>query len=53
MFDLETDPDEQENLARDPAHADVRQTLRDRPFKRVVLQDGPRTRRELFALGVH
>ena len=53
LFDLEADPDEQENLARDPAHTEERQELRDRLFKLVVLQDWPRTRRELFALGAH
>jgi len=53
LFDLETDPDEQTNLARDPAHAGVRQTLRDQLLKLIVLQDWPRPRRDLFALGVH
>jgi arylsulfatase A-like enzyme len=53
LFDLETDPDEQRNLARDPAHAETRQSLRDQLLKLIVLQDWPRPRRELFALGVH
>jgi arylsulfatase len=53
LFDLEIDPDEQKNLARDPAHTEVRQGLRDRLFKMIILQDWPRPRRDLFALGVH
>ena len=28
LFDLENDPDENQNVAEDPAHADVRQTLK-------------------------
>jgi len=31
----------------------VRQELRDHLLELVVLQDYPKTRRELFALGVH
>jgi len=53
LFNLHDDPDEQKNLARDPAHAAVRAEMRDRLLKLIVLQDWPRTRRELFALGVH
>jgi arylsulfatase len=53
LFDLISDPDEQKNLSKDPAHAQVRTEMRDRLLKSIVLQDWPRTRRDLFALGVH
>jgi len=53
IFDIEADPDEQKNLARDPAHAKTRSRLRDRLMKLIVMQDYPKTRRELYALGVH
>jgi arylsulfatase len=53
MFDLRTDPDEQRNLVADPSYSSVRQDLRDQLLELVVMQDYPKTRRELFALGVH
>ncbi|MCX7015629.1 MAG: sulfatase-like hydrolase/transferase, partial [Candidatus Sumerlaeota bacterium] len=53
LFDLRNDPDEQRNLAADPGHARVRQELRDQLMEMIVLQDHPKTRRDLFALGVH
>ena len=53
LFNLPDDPDEQTNLASDPAFANVRGEMRDRLLKSIVLQDRPRTRRELFAPGVH
>ena len=53
MFDLRADPDEQVNLVADPAYAEIRQELRDRLLELIVMQDYPKTRRELFALGVH
>ena len=53
LFDLRVDPDEQDNVVADPAFATVRQELRDHLLELVVLQDHPKTRRELFALGVH
>lgn len=53
MFDLRADPDEQRNIAADPAHAATRQELRDQLMELIVMQDYPKTRRELFALGVH
>lgn len=53
LFNLIEDPDEQRNLARDAAHADKRADMRDRLLRSIVLQDWPRTRRDLFALGVH
>ena len=53
LFDLQHDPDEQHNLVADPAHAQTRQALRDQLLELIVLQDYPKTRRDLFALGVH
>lgn len=53
LFDLRRDPDEQTNVVADPAYADTRQELRDRLLELIVLQDYPKTRRDLFALGVH
>lgn len=53
MFHLQEDPDEQNNIAADPAYAEVRQELRDKLLELIVMQDYPKTRRELFALGVH
>jgi arylsulfatase A-like enzyme len=53
LFDLHNDLGEQCNLVTDPAYARVRQELRDELLERIILQDYPKTRRELFALGVH
>ena len=53
MFDLQSDPDELNNLVADPAFAVEREQLRVQLLERVILQDYPRTRRDLFALGVH
>ena len=53
LFHLAEDPDAQRNLAGDPAHAAVRNELRDRLLDLVILQDYPHTGRDLFALGVH
>jgi arylsulfatase A-like enzyme len=53
MFDLRADPDELRNVVADPAYAAQRQALRDRLLELIVMQDYPKTRRELFALGVH
>jgi len=53
LFDLAADPDEQHNVVADPAFADIRRELRDQLVELIVLQDFPKTRRELFALGVH
>lgn len=53
MFNIETDPGEQHNLVADPAYAKKRQELRDKLMELIVMQDYPKTRRELFALGVH
>jgi arylsulfatase A-like enzyme len=53
LFDLANDPGEQRNLVDDPAWAKTRDELRFRLMRLLILQDYPRTRRELFALGVH
>jgi hypothetical protein len=53
MFDLRVDPDEQHNVVADPAYAADRLALRDRLLELIVMQDYPKSRRELFALGVH
>ncbi|HUT23152.1 MAG TPA: sulfatase-like hydrolase/transferase [Sumerlaeia bacterium] len=53
LFDLRSDPDEQCNLAADPSRAKIRQELRDQLLELIVRQDYPKTRRDLFALGVH
>ena len=53
LFDLSVDPGEQTNLAGSPQHAGLRQELRDRLLELIIMQDYPKTRRELYALGVH
>ena len=53
LFDLQADPQEQTNLIGDPAFAAVRQDLRDQLLELIIMQDHPKTRRSLFALGVH
>jgi arylsulfatase A-like enzyme len=53
MFDLRVDPDEQHNVVADPAYAADRLALRDRLLEFIIMQDYPKSRRELFALGVH
>ena len=53
MFDLQDDPDEQHNMVADLDYAQIRQELRDKLMEMIVLQDYPKSRRELFALGVH
>ena len=53
MFDLRNDPDEQHNVVASPDYADTRRELRDRLMERIVMQDYPKTRRDVWALGVH
>jgi arylsulfatase len=53
LFDLMNDPDEQNNLVADPDHAHTRTELRDQLLELIILQDYPKPRRELYALGVH
>jgi arylsulfatase len=53
LFDLSQDPDEQHNVVAEPRYADNRHALRDRLMELIVKQDYPKTRRNLFAMGVH
>ena len=53
LFDLQKDPDEQRNLAADTNYPEIRQELQYQLMELIILQDYPKTRRELFALGVH
>ena len=53
MFDLKKDPDEIHNIVADPDYADIRTDLRDQLMTLIVMQDYPKTRRDLFAIGVH
>jgi len=53
LFHIRKDPREQHNLVADPAHAAIRQELRDRLLEMIILQDYPHPFRELFAIGVH
>ncbi len=53
LFDIQADPDEQHNLAGDPACVELRRQLRDQLMELIIMQDYPRPRRSLFALGVH
>lgn len=52
LFDLVSDPGETVNLARDAGLRQVRSEIRERLLEQIVLQDYPKTRRGLFALGV-
>jgi choline-sulfatase len=51
LFDLIRDPDEQVNLAHDPAHAAERDRLRDRLFEVTVRDAYPNTPHGLYRLG--
>ena len=53
LFDLQKDPDEQRNLLADTNSLETRQELQYQLMELIILQDYPKTRRELFALGVH
>jgi arylsulfatase len=53
LFDLDNDPDEQRNLAKNPEFATVRAELRDELLEHVIRQDWPKTPRSLFSLGSH
>lgn len=53
LFDLDSDPDEQVNRVAHPEFTSIRREMRDRLMEQIVMQDQPKTRRALFALGVH
>ena len=53
MFDLSKDADEQNNIVAEPDYADDHQQLRGRLMELIIKQDYPKTRRNLFAFGVH
>ncbi|MFM1654214.1 sulfatase [Brevibacillus sp. B_LB10_24] len=53
MFHLGKDVNEQNNIVSNPEFADVRQKLRDRLMDLIVLQDYPKTPRNLVKLGVY
>lgn len=51
LFDLETDPDEQHNLAGDPRHSLLEAGLKDQLFELAVLDSYPPSPRDLYAVG--
>ena len=53
LFDLKEDPQEVNNLVGDSGYQSIRNELRDILIERIIMQDFPKTRRDLFALGVH
>jgi arylsulfatase len=53
LFDLLRDPDEQANLIGSPEHAGICEEMRNKLMELIILQDYPKTRRELFLLGTH
>jgi len=53
LFDLQKKPDEQLNLVADTNYLGIRQKLQYQLMELIILQDYPKTRRELFALVVH
>ena len=53
LFDLARDPDEQENLAADPAAHQLRTQMRDRLLEQLLTERYPHPPRDLFRLGAH
>lgn len=53
LYDLQADPGEQINQSSNADYANIREEMRERLLQAVVLQDYPRTRRNLYAFGVH
>lgn len=53
LFDLIGDPDEQINLCKDAEYDSLKRQLKDRLMEHIIMQDYPKSRRELFAIGVH
>ena len=52
LFNLKHDPDEQRNLARDPAYEGTRRDMRDRLLELLIEQDYPHSPRGRFVYGV-
>ncbi len=53
LFDLINDPDEQINLAGVAEYEKTKQKLKDALLEAIIKQDYPKTRRNLYSLGVH
>jgi arylsulfatase len=53
LFDLIADPDEQINLKGDVNYTEILRDLKDRLMELIIMQDYPKTRRNLYAMGVH
>lgn len=53
LFDIKNDPLEQRNLCKDPDSVLIKRNLKDQLMEHIIMQDYPKSRRELFALGVH
>ena len=53
LFDLAADPDEQENLAADPARRRLRAKMRDSLLEHLLVERYPHPPRDLFRIGVH
>ena len=53
LFDLNQDLDEKNNVVNDKGYFDVRQDMRDILMEKIIMQDFPKTTRELFAMAVH
>ncbi len=53
LFNLEDDGAEQRNLCMTPEYENKKQELKDMMLEAVIMQDYPKTRRSLFAFGVH
>jgi arylsulfatase A-like enzyme len=53
LFDLANDPDETHNLIGNKKFSGIHKELKDELFEKIIMQDYPKTQRQLFAFGVH
>ncbi len=53
LFNLETDPGEQNNMVRDADATELRRKMRDELLDKIILQDYPHPERSLYMQGVH
>ncbi len=53
LFNIKEDPNEQHNLAGDAKYAELKYKLKGILLEMIIKQDYPKTRRNLFNLGVH